>query len=118
MRFQNGTRRFILRDMAQPSDFNEWFRTSHPDVWQKFAELAEACHEGGPLDERSRRLVKLALAMASGLEGATHSAVRHAAEAGITREEMAHVAMLGITTLGYPSSMRAMSWIGDAATKE
>jgi 4-carboxymuconolactone decarboxylase len=104
--------------MPQPSDFNEKFRTGHPEVWKAFSQLAEACHEGGPLDERSRRLVKLALAMASGLEGATHSAVRHAADAGITREEMAHVAVLGITTLGYPAAMRAMSWITDANTQD
>jgi alkylhydroperoxidase/carboxymuconolactone decarboxylase family protein YurZ len=99
--------------MAQPSDFNERFRITHPEVWKKFAELAEACHDGGPLDERSRRLVKVALAMSSGLEGATHSAVRHASEAGITREEMVHIAVLAITTLGYPAAMRAMSWLTD-----
>lgn len=104
--------------MSQPSELNEWFRTTYPDVWETFAELAEACHEGGPLDERSRRLVKLALAIGAGLEGATHSAIRHAAEAGITRQEMAHVAILGITTLGYPAAMRAMSWIGDDAGEE
>ena len=104
--------------MPQPSDFNERFRTHHPEVWKAFSQLAEACHEGGPLDERSRRLVKLALAMASGLEGATHSAIRHAADAGITRDEMAHVALLGITTLGYPAAMRAMSWITDATAEK
>jgi 4-carboxymuconolactone decarboxylase len=101
--------------MAQPSDFNEQFRMTHPDVWKRFAELAEACHDGGPLDERSRRIAKLALAMGAGLEGAAHSAVRHAKEAGITREEMAHVAVLAITTLGYPAAMRAMSWLSDSA---
>jgi 4-carboxymuconolactone decarboxylase len=101
--------------MAQPSDLNEWFRATYPDVWQSFSELAEACHESGALDERSRRLVKLALAMGAGLEGATHSAVRHASEAGVTREEMAHVALLAITTIGYPAAMRAMSWIDDQA---
>ena len=57
--------------------------------------------------------MKLALAMASGLEGATHSAVRHCRDAAITREEMAHVALMAITTIGYPAAMRAMSWIED-----
>ena len=104
--------------MAKPSDLNEWFRTEYPDVWNNFSALADACHEAGPLDERSRRLVKLALAMSSGLEGATHSAVRHCADAGITREEMAHIAILAITTLGFPSAMRALSWIDDAGMEE
>ena len=99
--------------MAQPSTHNKRFRKSHPEVWQAFSQLAEACHGAGPLDEKSRRLVKLAFALGSGLEGATHSAVRHALDAGISREEMTHVAILGITTAGFPSAMRAIAWIND-----
>jgi alkylhydroperoxidase/carboxymuconolactone decarboxylase family protein YurZ len=99
--------------MAQPSDTNERFREQHPEVWKAFAELADACHDSGPLDERSRRIAKLAIAIGAGLEGATHSAVRHALDAGITREELAQVAMLAITTIGFPTAMRAMTWIED-----
>lgn len=99
--------------MAQPSDHNEKFRQQYPKVWNAFAKLADECHEEGPLDDRSRRLVKLALAIGAGLEGATHSAMRHAREAGVTEAELDHVAVLAITTLGYPSAMRAMSWIHD-----
>jgi len=101
--------------MAQPSDHNENFRLQYPKVWSAFAKLAEECHEEGPLDDKSRRLVKLALAIGAGLEGAAHSAVRHARESGLTNEELDHVAVLAITTLGYPSAMRAMSWIRDQA---
>ncbi len=101
--------------MAQPSDHNENFRLQYPKVWSAFAKLADECHEEGPLDDKSRRLVKLALAIGAGLEGATHSAVRHARESGLTNEELDHVAVLAITTLGYPSAMRAMSWIHDQA---
>lgn len=100
--------------MAQPSEHNQQFRASHPDVWRAFSKLADTCHADGPLDEKSRRLVKLAFALASGLEGATHSAVRQAKDAGITQEEMSHVAVLAITTIGFPSAMRAMAWINDA----
>ena len=64
----------------------------------------------GPLDEKTRRLVKLALAIAAGTEGGTHSAVRHAKEAGISIEEMEHVVMLGVTTLGFPQP--AAQWPG------
>ena len=78
-----------------------------------FTALANACHEAGPLDERTRRLVKLALAIAAGTEGGTHSAVRHAKEAGISIEDMEHVVILGITTLGFPAAGRALAWIRD-----
>ena len=55
----------------------------------------------------------LALAIGAGTEGGTHSAVRHAREAGITVKEMEHVAMLSVTTVGFPAAGRAFSWIRD-----
>ncbi len=41
---------------------------AHPEVWQAFAALGKACAEAGPLDARTRRLVKLALAVGGGSE--------------------------------------------------
>lgn len=89
------------------------FQKRHPTVWRAFAQLADRCHEAGPLDEKTRRLVKVALAIGAGLEGASHSAVRHALAAGVKPDEIRHVALLGITTLGFPASMRALTWIRD-----
>jgi len=89
------------------------FRKRHPEVWKAFNDLGERCHEAGPLDEKSRRLVKLALSIGAGLEGATHSAVRNARKAGITPEEIDHVALLAITTLGLPAATRGMTWVTD-----
>jgi len=89
------------------------FRKLYPGVWKAFTQLGERCHEAGPLDERSRRLVKLALSIGAGLEGATHSAVRNARQAGLSEEEIHHVVALAVTTLGLPSATRAFTWIGD-----
>jgi alkylhydroperoxidase/carboxymuconolactone decarboxylase family protein YurZ len=99
--------------MPKPTEHNEQFRREHPAVWTAFARLAEECHGAGPLEEKTRRLVKVALAIGAGLEGATHSAVRHAREGGATKDEINHVAVLGITTLGFPAAMRALSWLDD-----
>lgn len=94
----------------------EDFRRQNPAVWDAFAALAAACHEqGGPLDERSRRLAKLGLAIGAQHEGAVHSATRHALEGGCTMEELRHVAILAITTLGWPSAYAALRWVEDAA---
>ena len=91
----------------------EQLRKRHPDVWKAFNDLGDRCHKAGPLDEKNRRLVKLALSIGAGLEGATHSAVRNARSAGVTDEEMEHVALLVITTLGLPAATRAWTWIAD-----
>lgn len=90
------------------------FRAAYPTVWQAFESLGKECHEnGGPLDEKTRRLVKLGIAIASQHEGAVHSAVRHAMEAGVTRDEMLHAAILAITTIGWPKAYAAVTWIDD-----
>ncbi len=89
------------------------FEKKHPEVWKAFAKLGEACHETGPLDEKTRRLVKLAMAVGSRHEGAVHSATRNALQSGVTREEIEHVAILAITTIGWPNAYAAMTWIED-----
>ena len=94
-----------------PDNIAADFKSRHEDVWSAFEQLANTCHESGPLDEKTRRLIKVALGIGAGLEGATHSAVRHAKETGATQAELDQVAILAITTLGFPSAMRAMTWV-------
>jgi 4-carboxymuconolactone decarboxylase len=89
------------------------FRKRYPEVWSAFNELGDRCHSAGPLDEKTRRLVKVALSMGAGLEGATHSAVRNAKRAGITPDEINHVAVLAVSTLGLPAAIRAYTWASD-----
>ena len=93
------------------------FKERQPEVWEAFANLGDACHAAGPLDEKSRRLVKLALAVGLRHEGAVHSAVRNALRSGITRQEIEHVVLLAVTTMGWPSSYAAMTWIEDALSR-
>jgi alkylhydroperoxidase/carboxymuconolactone decarboxylase family protein YurZ len=89
------------------------FRKRYPEVWKAFNELGDRCHAAGPLDEKTRRLVKVALSMGAGLEGATHSAIRNARRAGITPDEINQVAVLAVSTLGFPAAIRAYTWAGD-----
>jgi alkylhydroperoxidase/carboxymuconolactone decarboxylase family protein YurZ len=100
--------------MPKPARSAEQIRDGYPKVWKRFTELANACHDSGPLSEKTRRLVKIALAIGAGTEGGTHSAVRHAKEGGVTIKEMEHVVMLSITTIGFPAAGRALAWIHDA----
>jgi alkylhydroperoxidase/carboxymuconolactone decarboxylase family protein YurZ len=102
----------------QPPAQLKGFEQQYPAVWQAFTQLAQACHEtSGPLDEKTRRLVKLAVAVGTRHEGAVHSAVRHALDSGITPEELRQVAVLSITTIGWPAAHAAMTWIEDVIGK-
>ena len=105
-----------MKDALPP--YIESFREKHADLWDAFSKLGDACHQAGPLDEKTRRLVKLALAVALRHEGGVHSAARRAVECGVTFEEMEHVALLAITTVGWPSASAAMTWIADECSNQ
>ena len=92
--------------------------TAHPDVWDAYSDLDEACADAGPIDDHTKRLVKLALAVGAQSEGAVHSHVRRGLDEDIDPETLRHVGVLAIPTLGFPKSMAALSWIEDLADGE
>ena len=94
------------------------FAASYKHVWRAFQELGDQCHSAGPLDDRTRRLVKIAVAAAAQSEGAVHSAVRQAKDAGLSDDEIRHAIVLTLTTVGFPRAMAAMSWADDILKKE
>lgn len=85
----------------------------YPDVCEAFESLGTQCHNAGPLNQKERKLAKLGIAIGIGSEGAVHSAVRNAVKANISKEEIIHVSILAITTIGLPQSIAAMTWIND-----
>ncbi len=85
----------------------------HPDVWEAFQHLGEKASRAGPLDARARRLIHLALAIAAGSEGATHSHARRASSEGISPAELEHVAVLAITTIGWSQAIKGLTWVRD-----
>jgi alkylhydroperoxidase/carboxymuconolactone decarboxylase family protein YurZ len=90
----------------------------YPTVWTAYEHLGEAVAEGGPLDPKTRRLVKLALAIGRESEGAVHSHVRRALTEGINAEELRHVMLLAIPTLGLPAAVKSMTWMDDILGKD
>jgi alkylhydroperoxidase/carboxymuconolactone decarboxylase family protein YurZ len=86
---------------------------AEPDVWEAYRRLGKACSQAGPLDGRTRRLVKLAFSIAIGSEGAVHSHVRRALAEGLGADELLHVATLAIPTVGWPRALAGRSWIED-----
>ena len=90
-------------------DFKEIF----PSILVAYDQLADLTHTIGPLDEKTRRLVKLTYAIAIGSEGATHAHVRKALKSGVSHDELYHVLLLGLTILGFPKTHAAYTWIND-----
>lgn len=90
----------------------------HPEIWRAYAALGKAAAEAGPLDGKTLRLVKLALAVGASLEGAVHSHSRRAVGEGVSPEELEHVALLAIPTLGLAHGVRAVTWIRDVSGRK
>ncbi|MFQ3294598.1 MAG: alkylhydroperoxidase/carboxymuconolactone decarboxylase family protein YurZ [Halobacteriales archaeon] len=95
-----------------PSTAGE-FAEENPTVWGRYADLGAACSEAGPIDDETKRLVKLAMVIGSESEGAVHSHVRRGLDDGVDPAALKHVAILSIPTLGFPQAMAALSWIED-----
>jgi alkylhydroperoxidase/carboxymuconolactone decarboxylase family protein YurZ len=90
------------------------FEGDYSDVHEAYQALAKAAHQAGPLDERTRHLVKLAIAVGGRLEGAVRSHVWQAKEVGISDKELDHVVLLSLTTIGLPSMVAARTWVAAA----
>ncbi len=89
------------------------FQEEFPEVFEAYQALGEACHRSDILNDETRRLVKLALAIAIGSHGAVHAQVRRALEDGIEEEKLKQVAVLAIPTIGFPRAHAALTWIKD-----
>jgi AhpD family alkylhydroperoxidase len=93
------------------------FAAKHPRVWEAYNQLGKATAEAGPLDEKTQRLAKLAIAIGAGREGAVHSHAKRALKAGATPEELIHVGLLAVTTIGWSGAFAAITWIMDVLPK-
>jgi alkylhydroperoxidase/carboxymuconolactone decarboxylase family protein YurZ len=96
--------------------------TLHREFVRRFPRLGEAWDlvnaEGadGPLDDKTQRLLKLAIAIGALREGAVHAGVRKARDAGATLAEMEQVVALAASTIGLPSAVATWSWVREEAT--
>ena len=88
-------------------------REEFPQVAEAYDALGRAAHEAGPLDDKTPQLIKLALAIGAGYKCATHARTRRSLEMGIAPAEIKHVILLAITTLGFPATVSAYTWVED-----
>jgi len=87
------------------------FRNDYPEVATAQDELARSVTNAGPLDDRSQRLAKLGIAVGALAEGAVRSNARKALELGVSEQEIEQVALLAISTRGFPAAVAALGWV-------
>jgi|UniRef100_A0A7C5AMK9 4-carboxymuconolactone decarboxylase len=96
--------------------YPKWYsfiKQSHPKFIECLERLGETLRQEGPLDEKTAHLIQLAAAAASRSQGAVHSHVRRAREAGASPAEIYHALLLLTSTIGFPTVSAALSWAHD-----
>ncbi|MBI4605439.1 MAG: carboxymuconolactone decarboxylase family protein [Planctomycetes bacterium] len=101
-------RKSVSRPPKAFKDFSKRF----PRIAEAWALLGEA-GASGPLDEKTARLVKLGISIASRSQGATHSATRKALAVGATTDEIHQVVALAASSIGLPNTVAAFTWVQD-----
>ncbi|MCC7360718.1 MAG: carboxymuconolactone decarboxylase family protein [Anaerolineales bacterium] len=99
--------------MSDAPKAHHQFLTEFPAVAEAYQRLGAAAHASGPLDQRARQLVKLALAVGAGHEGAVHAHTKKALAAGLSPAEIKQVVTLAVTTVGLPNAVAAYTWVND-----
>jgi 4-carboxymuconolactone decarboxylase len=86
------------------------FKKEFPAIYEAHEALGKDIHEkSGPLPEKTRWLMKVAISGASNHRIALETHITRAREAGATDEEIMHTLLLIIQTTGFPTFMEAYS---------
>ncbi|MFQ5944550.1 MAG: carboxymuconolactone decarboxylase family protein, partial [Anaerolineales bacterium] len=86
----------------------------NPEVFTAYQSLGELISKQVGFEPKTRELLKLAMAAGIGSEGAAQSHTHRALEAGASQEEIEQTLLLGVTTLGFPRMMAALTWAKEA----
>jgi 4-carboxymuconolactone decarboxylase len=103
--------------MGYLPDIYKEFIKKYPDINNSYDALSNACHKAGPLDKKTRRLVKLGIAIGMNSEGGIRSHARRALEEGITADEVRHAVLLACTTAGFPYMIAAYKLVEEVIGK-
>jgi alkylhydroperoxidase/carboxymuconolactone decarboxylase family protein YurZ len=102
-----------MAKLPKPRSWYTKFTKDYPEVARAYEKLGTAVHGSGPLNDKSRALVKLGISVGARLEGGVHSHIRKALAVGVTADEVRHAIILALPTIGLPSMMAALSWAED-----
>lgn len=91
-----------------------YFIDKHKEIYEAYENYGHKLHEvGGPLGEKTRWLIKVAISATSQYEFALRTHIRKAHRAGCTREEIEHAILLVAPSGGFPKMMEALLVLRD-----
>lgn len=86
----------------------ERFEAHFPAAWRQYVHLRDACDRSGPLDAKTRELIKIAIEVARNRHGGLIAHIDRAKSAGATDREIAHTLVLALPLVGLPDVLDAL----------
>lgn len=87
----------------------DYLTENHGEIYEAYKHFGNLVHEkGGPLDEKTRWLIKVALSTDCQYEYALRTHILKALLAGCTKEEIEHAILLVGPTCGFPKMMKGI----------
>jgi 4-carboxymuconolactone decarboxylase len=93
------------------------FSERYPAVLSTYQELAKACRNAGPIDEKTQELIMLGIAVGANSRGGVMSHTRKALDAGASADEILQVVILSLTPAGFPNMIAAFGWVREVLDK-
>ena len=100
-----------------PEHFKK-FVDKYPKVWESHQKLTEACAECGPLDRKTRELIKVAISASVNQETAVERHAVMAVQEGAAEEEVYQTILQMTTIAGFPRTSAALKWAERALTEK
>ncbi|MCP4159785.1 MAG: carboxymuconolactone decarboxylase family protein [Deltaproteobacteria bacterium] len=95
--------------MKDKTDNLNYFKEKHSEIFEAYEKFGHLLHEkGGPLNEKTRWLIKVAISAASQYEFALQTHIDKAMAVGCTKEEIEHAILLVAPSSGFPKTMSAL----------
>ncbi len=86
-----------------------YFLQKHGEIYEAYENYGKLLHtKGGPLDEKTRWLIKVALSTACQNPYSLTTHIRKALKSGCTPDEIEHAILLCAPTAGFPKMMEAL----------
>jgi len=103
----------VLQDKIDVQSLPESLRRfieKHPEVWEHHEKLGIACLKGGPLPDKTVRIIRMSVSAALGRETAFKTHVRSALKAGATPDEIEHALLQLLPICGLNMTIMTGNW--------
>lgn len=87
----------------------KYFVDNHGEIYDAYEKFGKLIHEsGGPLEEKTRWLIKVSLSTQCQNEYSLRTHILKALNSGCSKEEIEHAILLVAPTCGFPKMMKGL----------